>query len=426
MEPEDGSLIRANDAHDGISPLQRSKILDLEPEPDLFETEPMQQRPGFADDDPGSDEDEDEAAHSSEILDLDPPPLFRLKLIQALKCHLPPFPSASLLPSKSPLICSICLVAPLTHPTAVTLPCAHAFCAPCLRSWVNAAATPSVPSCPLCRVPLRYACGHAMPSDRLVGGAEFTFAQRSQSGCSGRLHANIEARRRLFLGRVCAGHRPVDPAPDGVTPELLKAAAAYLGSWRIGAGLLRAGRAVGSPVILEMGVGELERHVKNVGRFVGVVIQELGIVEEKLGNRDGNRPLGEIERVALGHIRRELRRVERKLRRSARRTEFRIKAIKEYLSSWPHWLWWRRSSYARRLRLRSPKIYGGSMGENYDGGSAEEILRKAEEDFCSGKCNGFIRAFIFNGLVRRAGLSWKPVLHGVGECRIMIPTTDNP
>ncbi|KAI1630693.1 hypothetical protein F4809DRAFT_244368 [Biscogniauxia mediterranea] len=329
MEPEDGS----------ISPLQRSKILDLELEPDLFETEPMQQRPGFADDDPESDKDEDEAAHSSEILDLDPPPLLRLKLIQALKCHLPPFPSASLLPPKSPLICSICLVAPLTYPTTVTLPCSHAFCAPCLRSWVNAAATPSEPSCPLCRTPLRYSCGHAIPSHRLVGGAQFTLAQLSWCRCCEQVHANTEARRRLFLRRVCAGHRPVDPALDGVTPELLKAAAAYLGSWRIGARLLRTGRTFGSPAILEMGLGELERHVKNVGRFVGVVIQELGIVEEKLGNRDGNRPLDEIERVALGHIRRELRRVERKLRRSARRTEFRIEAIKQYFSSPAHWLW---------------------------------------------------------------------------------------
>ncbi|KAI0593653.1 hypothetical protein F4775DRAFT_489086 [Biscogniauxia sp. FL1348] len=428
-EPEDCSPRRVIDTHHGVSPPQYGSILDLEPEPDLFETEPIQWCPGFADDD--SESDEDDAALNNEALDLGLSsftPLLRLNLVQALKCHLPPFPSAPPPPPNSPLICPICFVAPLTHPTTVTLPCAHAFCAPCLRSWVVAAhTTSSEPSCPLCRGSLSYACGHNIPPDRLVGGAQFTYVQLSSSGCGDQSHKDLEVRRRWFLGRVCAGRRPFDPEPSDVTPELLEAAAAYLGSWRIGAVLLQMGLLRHSLDLLEMGLGELERHVENVGRFAGVVARELGIVEEKLADRDGDRPLSVIERVALGHMRCELRRVERKLRRSARRTRFRMEAVREYFSGLVHWLGSGQSSYACRLRFRSPKIHGGSMGEDYEGGTAEEILRKAEEEFCSGECNGYIRALIFNNLVRRAGLSWKPVLHDVCECAIMIfPTTGNP
>ena len=54
-------------------------------------------------------------------------------------------------PSSPPSPCRICLTTPLNPPTRLTLPCTHAFCAPCLATWLD-----YFPTCPLCREPYPY------------------------------------------------------------------------------------------------------------------------------------------------------------------------------------------------------------------------------------------------------------------------------
>ncbi|KAI1500218.1 hypothetical protein F5X99DRAFT_255221 [Biscogniauxia marginata] len=342
----------------------------------------------------------------------------RREFVDMVKKHAPDALEAPA-SSTSTFTCPICCEEHARE-AGIALYCSHEFCPPCLRRWI-----PDSPNgdCPVCRRSLLYGCGHDIPEQRLRSGAEFTREQLG-FGCGSATHEAIQDRRALFTRALLLERRPdwTLLLPGDVTPSIADAVSMHHGSWNLGAALIKIGMEHGSQSTLGLGLRELERYVCSTESTIEVVTDELKGIERKLSKCQ---TLGMMEKTALYHIRQELYKVLKKLISSMHRTKPRLESVRDSISSagpgrvdmsdscshGPQFDSWVSVEFPGQYHHRLTENYHRDLRDTYD-----QILKKAEGDFCEGKCNGFIRALIFDRLMRRADLYWRPVLNRACEC----------